>query len=425
MTSRGLAPVRTVLANGAVLTAAAARAIPAVTIHASILAGSVFDPPAHPGLANFVARTIDRGTHTRTADEIALDLDNRGASLTIGINRHIVSATCTCLTEDVADMLALVGDVLMNPVFPPEQVALRRGEIITGIRQDEDNPAAMAGEGLLRLLYPGHPYATRAQGSTESVEAMPESALRGFHHTLFAPASLSLVMVGDVEPSRALAVAGRVFEGWQVAAPPLPALPEVAVSTARQRLVLPMMNKAQADIAYGFPTIRRSDPAYDAYYVMNNILGQYSMGGRLGDRIREREGMAYYCFSALDANVVAGPLMVRVGVNPANVDKAVVAIDEELARMATEGPTAQELAESKRYLIGAMPRTLETNAGIAKFLQTAEFFGLGADHDRRLPGLIDAVTLEQVHAAAAATLVPSRAAVVIAGPYQDAGAARA
>lgn len=418
---RGLAPVRTVLGSGAVLTAKAAHAIPAVTIHAAIQAGSVFDPPVHAGLANLVAQTMDRGTATRTSDEIAIDLDNRGASLKVGLNRHIISVSCTCLTEDFADMLALVGDVVMNPSFPPDQVALRRGEIITGIRQDEDNPAAMAGEALLRLLYPGHPYAQRPAGSVESIETMPPAALRGFHETLFAPASLSVVIVGDVAEAQAIEAATRVFGGWDVAAPHAMPLPPVAPATTRQRLVLPMMNKSQADIAYGFATILRSDPAYYAYYLLNTILGQYSMGGRLGDRIREREGMAYYCFSSLDANVVPGPLVVRAGVNPTNVDKAVLAIDEELHRMAADGPTAKELDESKRYVIGAMPRTLETNAGIATFLQTSEFFCLGTDHDLELPALLHSVTLEQVHAAAAATLVPERAAVVIAGPYDDRG----
>jgi zinc protease len=186
-----------------------------------------------------------------------------------------------------------------------------------------------------------------------------------------------------------------------------------------QRLVVPMMNKAQADIAYGFTTILRSDPAYYAYSLMNNILGQYSMGGRLGDSIRERQGMAYYAFSSLDANIVPGPLSIRAGVNPANVDRAVASIDEELAKMAREGPTARELDESKRYLIGSMPRTLETNMGIATFLQTAEFFGLGLDYDVRLPGLLQSVTRDEVHEAAARTLDPAKAAVVIAGPYQD------
>jgi zinc protease len=178
-----------------------------------------------------------------------------------------------------------------------------------------------------------------------------------------------------------------------------------------------MMNKAQTDIAYGFTSVRRSDPGYDAYWLMNNILGQYAIGGRLGDSIRERQGMAYYVFSALDANVIPGPLTIRAGVSPANVDRAVASIDEELRKLAAEGPTESEMTESKQYLIGSMPRTLETNLGIATFLQTEEFFGLGLDYDLRVPDLLRAVSRDDVNGAARRTLVPSHATVVIAGPY--------
>jgi zinc protease len=127
--------------------------------------------------------------------------------------------------------------------------------------------------------------------------------------------------------------------------------------------------------------------------------------------------MAYYCFSSLDANVVRGPLTIRAGVNPANVDRAVASIDEVASGMAAEGPTEKELTESKQFLVGSMPRTLETNLGIANFLQTAEFFKLGLDYDLRLPGLVEAVTRDAVHEAARRVLDPSRAMVAIAGPY--------
>ena len=150
---------------------------------------------------------------------------------------------------------------------------------------------------------------------------------------------------------------------------------------------------------------------------MNNIFGEYSIGGRLGDSIRERQGMAYYVYSALDANVVPGPLLIRAGVNPANVDRAIASIDEEVTRMATEGPTERELSESRQYLSGSLPRRLETNVGIATFLQMVEFFNLGMDYDVRVPELLANVTLEDVRAAARAVLDPAKAAIVVAGPY--------
>ena len=126
--------------------------------------------------------------------------------------------------------------------------------------------------------------------------------------------------------------------------------------------------------------------------------------------------MAYYVFSAFDANVGEGPLVIRAGVNPANVERTISSIDEEVSRMAKEGTTERELAESKQHLIGSVPRTFETNAGIAAFLQTAEYFGLGLDHDVRLRELISNVTREGVTEVARRFLVPSRATITVAGP---------
>lgn len=108
--------------------------------------------------------------------------------------------------------------------------------------------------------------------------------------------------------------------------------------------------------------------------------------------------------------------MVRAGVNPVNVARAIASIDEEIARMARAGVTPSELTDAKRYLIGSMPRMLETNGGIAGFLHTADYFGLGLDFDQRLPALLDAVTLDDVHEVARTFLAPDRAAIVVAGP---------
>jgi zinc protease len=414
---RGLAPVRHELATGAVIIAKEARATPAVAINATFEAGSVCDPPGLPGVANFVSRMLDRGTRHYSADALATELDNRGVSLALAINRHIISISCTCLAEDFDDVLALVGEVAMRPTFPDEEMAIRRNEIVTTIRQDDDSPAAVAVEELLQLLYPGHPYSWRPRGTPASVEQITRADLTAFHAARFSPSSLSLVVVGDIDAAAAVASAEGVFGGWSAAAPAPIVLPKVQPATSRRRLVRPMMNKAQADVAYGFTTIVRADPAYYACSLMNNVLGQYSLGGRLGDSIREKQGMAYYVFSALDANVIEGPLMIRAGVSPANVERAIASIDAEVDRMAAEGPTEKELAESKQFLVGSMPRTLETNVGIANFLQMVEFFDLGLDYDVRLPGLLGRVSRDEVQEAARRLLDSSRAAVVIAGPY--------
>lgn len=416
--STGLTPLRHVLPNGAVILVKQTRTTPAVTIYVGFRAGAAYDPPDRSGLSHFLSKTIDRGTTSRTADELAEELDNRGVSLSVGVNRHATWLSCTCLAEDFSDVLAVVGDVSMHPVFPDSEVETRRGEILTLLGQDQDNPATVAMEALMRTLYGDrHPYGRRMRGTLETVGRIGRADLRQFHQSHFAPRVLSIALVGDVDPERALQATESVFGSWTGTAAAAASFPPVLPATARRVRVIPMMDKSQTDIAYGFTTIERLNPRYYSYWLMNNILGQYALGGRLGDSIREQQGMAYYTFSSLDASVAPGPLVVRAGVGPANVERAVTSIDRELVKFAADGPTDRELAESKQYLIGSMPRTLETNAGIATFLQTSELFGLGLDYDLRLPTLLGEVTREQVHAAAREALDPSRAAVVIAGPY--------
>jgi zinc protease len=415
----GLAPTRTMLDNGVVVLAKQTATTPAVAINLAIRAGSAADPPGAPGTTWLLSRVIDRGTASRTAADIAEALDSRGITITISVTRHFFSLVTTCLAEDFEAVLALLGEIVITPSLPDHEIVKRKGQVITSIRQDDDNPAVRATESLMALLYPdGHPYGRRTKGSIEIVETRSRDDLLSLHDERFAPTDLSAAIVGDVTPSHAHDVASGVFGRWLNAAPQPITLPPVPHAVHRQRLVVPMMNKAQADIAYGFTTITRRDPDYYAFWLMNNVLGQYALGGRLGDSIRERQGMAYYVSSSFDANVAEGPLVIRAGVSPANVDRAVASIDEEIAKLITDGITAKELDESRRYLVGSIPRALETNAAIANFVQIAEFFGLGLDYDVRLPDLLGAVTLEQANAAARRALAPDRATVVIAGPYE-------
>lgn len=415
-----LSPVRHVLPNGLVVTARHTRKTPAVTINLAIAAGTACDPADAPGASFMLSRLIDRGTATRSADDLADALESRGISLSIGVNRHQVSIVCTCLSADFDAVFAVLGEMLIEPSIPEHELAIRRGEVLTSLAQDEDSPYVKALIELMALLYGhDHPYGRPAKGTPAAVEAITRERLVTLHRTCFAPSVLSAVVVGDVEPSHVVETAERVFGGWQVPAPSQVALAAPVPATTRRRLVVPMMNKSQADIAYGFTTIRRSDPTYYACALMNNVLGQYALGGRLGDSIRERQGMAYYVSSAFDASLIEGPLMIRAGVAPGNVDRAIDSIDAELRTIVAEGVTERELNESRQYMIGSMPRALETNAGIANFLQNAEFFQLGLDYDVRLRDYLSAVSRDEVLAAAGRLLDPDRAAIVITGPYQE------
>src|SRR5205823_3307004 len=171
------------------------------------------------------------------------------------------------------------------------------------------------------------------------------------HAAHFGPSQLTAVIVGDVAATHVIDVAASMFSGWTsrgVSAIDVP--PPAPDATDRRRVVIPMMNKSQTEIVYGFTTIPRTDPRYYMFWLMNNVLGQYALGGRLGDSIRERQGMAYHVSSAFDANVAAGPLVIRAGVSGTNVDRAIASIDEEVTNICRNGVTPKELNESRQYL---------------------------------------------------------------------------
>ena len=417
------APVRRTLAGGAAVIVQEAHTTPAVSLNLSIDAGSVCDPASAPGAAHFLARVLDRGTSRRSADEIAETCDGGGVTLAVHATRHTLSLGCTCLAEDFAAMVDLLADIVRDPLCPEAEVEKRRRQILTAIRQDDDSPAARAVERLNRLLYgEAHPYGRRVKGTAASVEGIDRGALLDYHRDRVAPSALSVVVVGDVAADAAGDAVAAAFDGWQAAPAPPPDLAPPPAPAGRRRDVVPMPGKAQVDLAYGFAAVARTDPAYHAHVLLANVLGQYGMGGRVGRSVRERQGMAYYAFAGFEADRIAGPLIVRAGVNAANVDRALASIDEVVAEMGAEGVTEAELEDSRRYLVGSLPRTLETNAGTAAFLQNAERFGLGLDYDRRLPGLLGAVTRDEVNAAARALLAPERAAVAVAGPVAADGA---
>jgi zinc protease len=418
VSTAGLAPSRLVLSSGVRLLLKQTTTTPAVTILVALDAGSVRDPADLPGLAHFVSRTIDRGTESRTAEQIAEDLDGLGVALQTSVGRHTLSLGCTCLADDFERVLMLLADVTRRPSFPESEVETRRGHIQTLIRQEEDSPAAVATDTLLAMLYgDAHPYGWPLYGRVETVARVDRRALTAFHAASVTPEGTCVAIVGDVDPALAAAAAERAFGQWVNGGAAAAAASSPAPLSARQSRVVPMMGKSQADIAYGLLAIPRSHPDYYAWWLMNTVLGEFALGGRLGDNIRERQGMAYYVSSTLGAGPIAGPLMVRAGVGAEHVTRTVTAIDDELRRMAADGATEQEFTESRQYLVGSMPLQLETNLGIAEYLQGVEFFGLGLDYDVRLPGLLQRVTRDDVHAAARRALDPARAAVVVAGPF--------
>src|SRR5207253_1623693 len=136
-----LNPVRTALSNGVTLLARTTTTTPAIAINLAVNAGSASDPPGLAGAAWLLSRVIDRGTTTRSAAAIAEALDSRGITLSISVTRHLFTLACRCLADDFEPVLELLADIVRSPSVPDDELVIRKGEVVTSIRQDDDNPA--------------------------------------------------------------------------------------------------------------------------------------------------------------------------------------------------------------------------------------------------------------------------------------------
>ncbi len=410
---------RKVLPNGMVLLAVANSASPAAHLRCLLSAGAAFDEGS-PGLACLAARLLDAGTKNRSRAEIYEEVDSLGATLEVSEARETVSLDVHFLAKDFPRVVEILSDILVSPTFPEEELERRRAALVTSILTDAQDTEAVCGNRLNAEIFPtGHPYHHPIKGSEESVRAITRDDVVTFSRKFHTPQRSILALSGDLEAGEALARLeaamsrdGAESERSSADFPTPDALDEPV------RVVVSLADKSQSDIGFGHRGLRRSDPDYYPFLVMNHALGRSGTGGRLGTEIREKRGLAYYAYSAFAAGIGAGAFQVRAGVNPARVDAAVECIFSELRRVAAEGVTETEVEESKQYLIGSLPRRLETPAGIAHHLADAERLGLGADYTERFPELVGAVSVSDCRRVAGSRLEPDKGVLVIVGPPQ-------
>ena len=427
-TTSGLAtaaPVsRTVLPNGLTVIVRKNSANPTISLQGLVRAGAVFDRPEKSGVAGFTAAMLDQGTAKRNALQLAEAIENVGARLGFDGGAETVSFSATMLSPDLPTVLDVLADELRNPSFPADKIEKIRAERLNEYQIAENSTASVAARRANTLLYPpGHPYYNYPLGTDTTLQAITRDDLAAFHARHYGPNNTILVLVGDVDPKRAAELVQKAFGGWaKLPSPPAYAIPKVDPPASVVRLEVPMRGKSQTDLVYAVPGVARTASDYDAAMMMSYILGGGSLSSRLMTRLRDEQGLVYGVYSSLAAGLGAGPLSVRAGTNPANAEKAATSILEQVGRMVDEGPTEAELVDAKDYLTGVFPVRLETNAGVASQLLSAELYGLGMDYIERYASIVRGITRDATAAAARTHLRPKTGyALVVAGSVGKAG----
>ena len=379
--------------------------------------GAYDERPEQAGLAAFTANALMRGTVNRTFEQIYEELESVGASVGVSAGTHTTGFGTKSLVEDLPLVLDILADVLRHPTFPPDEVEKLRGEILTDLEERAHDTRRMASLTFHELAYPKeHPYARSLIGYTETISRLSRDDLAEFYAGGYGPRGMVIVVVGAVETADALAQIADAFGDWQghnYERAPLPEVPHI--TEIRERTVF-IPGKTQSDIVLGYPGPPRTAPDFLDAVVCNTILGVFGLMGRLGEKMRDEQGLAYYSFSRVEGGPGPGPWRVIAGVNPANVERAIASVRAEIRRMCEEPVDEEELSDNRAFITGSLPLRLETNEGVARAILDMEHFNLGLDYLQRYTDLINEITAERVQAVAQRWLAPDAYALAIAGP---------
>lgn len=414
---------RAVLPNGMTLLIRSNFNSPSVFISGYMASGSMLDPLPQLGLANFTAMCLMRGTQQRNFQQIYDALESAGASLGFGASVHNVNFGGRALAEDLPLLLKLLAEALCSPAFPEDQVERLRAQILTSLAIRDQDTSDLVDMAFDEIVFPGHPYGRPEDGYPQTIQAIGRPDLVSFHADHYGPNGMVMVVVGAVEVQQVINQVQDTLGGWanaRQAAPP--ELPLILPLAEKVRKHIPVPGKIQTDLSIGVTGPRRTAPDFMAASLGNNILGQFGMMGRIGDSVREKAGLAYHASTGLSATSEGGSWEVSAGVNPANLQRAIDLIIQEIKRFIEEPVTQDELQDSQANFIGRLPLSLESNAGVANALLNIERFNLGLDYYQRYAGLVQAVTPELILETARCYWRLEQLAIVSAGPAETAGA---
>jgi len=408
---------RSALANGLRIATVPIAGLRSTSVFLAVEAGQWFEPAGRPGIARLAAQTMLRGTKRRDAASWATALDALGAVARLDVGAHAAVFSAQCLGDDLGELLGLIAEAVRTPALADAEIEFVRGQTLAHLEKDERDTRAVSDRAWRGLVYPtGHPFHAPAIGDAAVVRSATADDIRAYHKSAIAPDGAVLIVAGATTADAVKDAADRAFGDWPKRAKTQGAnYPPVALAATRRRVeVVP--DKTQSDVIIGWPGLPRTDPRFTAARVTNMVYAADTFASRAGNVIRDQLGLAYYVFSGIGASCGQSPWIVRMGVNPQNVHRAIeVALDE--LRKITVGQIADDdLALAKDKLVGELDVALESPAGVASMVLEAEMFELGEDHFERYPRELRAITKEQVIDTARTFLPPDRYALAVAGP---------
>jgi zinc protease len=374
-------------------------AVPLVSMQFAFDGGAAQDPADKPGLANLLSSLLDEGAGEIRAAEFQERLETLAIEMSFDADRDAFYGELRTLTENLDAAVDLLRLAINEPRFDEDAVTRMRAQVLASLRRELQDPDAVAGRRWSQLVFgEDHPYGRPVKGTLDSVARITADDLRAYRERVFARDTLKITVVGDIDAERLAPLLDEVF-GPLTQQARLDPVPEAALPDGDLTEIVEM-EIPQTIIRFGGPGLKRDDADFMAAFVVNHILGGGAFSSRLYQEVREKRGLSYSVYSYLY------PLKhsaLFVGGAATRNDRAAESLDiirAELARMATEGPSEEELDKAKRYLKGSYPLRFDTSSKIARQLVEIQRDGLGIDYINIRNDLIDAVGIEDARRAA-------------------------
>jgi zinc protease len=407
-------PVERTLPNGLRVIVAKSTDLPLVTADLTVKSGAALDPAGLAGAASMTADLLTEGTTTRSATQIATEVEQLGAALNAGASLESSSVTLSVMPQNLDRGLAIMADVAMNPKFDPAEVDRVRTQSLDGLQVAYGQPRSVAGFVASPVLYAGTAFGHVASGTPGSLPRIDRNALVALHRAAYRPDNAILVLTGDITPEQGFALAQQALGGWARPAGAPPAAPLIRPRTAPRNLIVDLPGAGQAAVTVVKTTIARSDPDYYKAILTNAVLG-VGYSSRLNQEIRIKRGLSYGAGSGLTPRLSIGGFSAQAQTKNESAAEVVGLVKAEIAGLAARPAGPDELASRKSVLIGGYGRSLGTTGGLADTLGDLAFYGLPLSDISAYTGRVEAVSASDVQAFAAKALDPATASVIVVG----------
>ena len=403
------------LANGMRVLVATKPGLPLVSARLSFNAGTADDAAAgKAGVANLTASLLTQGTETRSAPEIATEIERLGADIGAGAGVDFTNVFASSPANVFPQTMALMADIVRNPAFTAEDLDREKTQTLNGLRVQLAQPGPVASLAAARAVYGDAPYAVPGSGTPASIPSIGREDLVAFHGGMYQPSNATLVFSGDITPDAAYALAEQAFGDWQAGPAGAPVADPAGPAAAPRVIVIDQPGAGQAAVVAAMRGIARTDEDYFPVLVGNGVMGG-GFSARLSQEIRIKRGLSYGAYSSLSAREDEGLLSASAQTRNDAVPQVAELILAEIARLSAEQATEAELAPRKATLVGSFGRSLETVDGLGGLVANLALYGLPLTDLASYDEDVNGVTPAQIQAAAAEHLPASNASLVVVG----------